>query len=59
MDTLECICSFWHKKVYYFTITIEKTFKYINERGVKPFDYNINIEINNELTPTTWTKKEI
>ena len=38
---------------------IEKTFKYINERGVKPFDYNINIEINNELTPTTWTKKEI
>ena len=38
---------------------IKRTYDYIKERGIRPFDYNINIEINNELTPTTWTKKEI
>ena len=38
---------------------IEKTFQYIKKRGVKPFEYHINIEINNDLTPETWTKKEI
>ena len=38
---------------------IQKTFDYIKKRGAKPFDYNIDIEINNALTPTTWTKKEI
>ena len=36
---------------------IQKTFDYIKKRGTKPFDYNI--EIKNELTPKTWTKKEI
>jgi len=38
---------------------INKTFEYIKKRGVKPFEYHINIEINNDLTPETWTKKEI
>ncbi len=38
---------------------IQKTFDYIKNRGVKPFDYNINLEIVNDLTPETWTKKEI
>tara|TARA_B110000881_G_C18593609_1_gene529751 strand:- start:558 stop:1571 length:1014 start_codon:yes stop_codon:yes gene_type:complete len=38
---------------------IKKTFEYIKDRGVKPFDYNIDIEINNELTPETWKNKEI
>ena len=38
---------------------IKKTFDYIKSRGVRPFDYNINIEINNELTPSTWKNKEI
>ena len=38
---------------------IQKTFDYIKKRGIKPFDYNIEIEINNELTPKTWTQKEI
>ena len=38
---------------------IQKTFEYIKNRGTKPFDYNIEIEINNELTPKTWTQKEI
>ena len=35
-----------------------KTFNYIKKRGVRPFDYNINLEIKNELTPETWLKKE-
>ena len=38
---------------------IKKTFEYIEKRGVKPFDYNIELEINNELTPDTWKNKEI
>ena len=38
---------------------VEKTFNYIKNRGIRPFNYNINIEINNELTPSTWTNKEI
>ena len=38
---------------------IQKTFNYIKERGVRPFDYNINLEIKNELTPETWLKKEV
>ena len=38
---------------------IKKTFEYIKKRGVKPFNYNINIEIKNELTPETWLKREI
>ena len=38
---------------------IKKTFDYIKKRGTRPFDYNINIEINNELTPSTWKNKEI
>ena len=37
---------------------IMKTYNYIKERGVRPFDYNINLEIKNELTPETWLKKE-
>jgi len=38
---------------------IKKTFDYIKERGSKPFEYHINLEIKNELTPTSWLKKEI
>ena len=38
---------------------IQKTFEYIKRRGTRPFDYNINIEINNDLTPDTWKNKEI
>ena len=36
---------------------IKKTYEYIKSKGPKKFDYNINIEINNELTPETWKKK--
>ena len=38
---------------------IKKTFDYIKQRGTRPFDYNINIEIDNDLTPSTWKNKEI
>mgnify|MGYP001363438302 CR=1 FL=1 len=38
---------------------IKKTFNYIKKRGVRPFDYNINLEIDNDLTPSTWKNKEI
>ena len=38
---------------------ILNTFEYIKARGPKPFDYHINVEILNELTPSTWVKKEI
>ena len=38
---------------------IKKTFEYIKQRGTRPFDYNIKIEIDNDLTPTTWKNKEI
>ena len=38
---------------------IKNTFNYIKNRGVRPFDYNINLEIKNELTPSTWTKRDL
>jgi len=38
---------------------ILKTYDYIKRRGPKPFEYHINIEIKNELTPKTWLKKEL
>ncbi len=37
---------------------IIKTYDYIKKRGAKPFEYYINVEIKNELTPETWLKKE-
>ena len=43
----------------YWISDTQKTFDYIKKRGVRPFDYHIKIEINNELTPETWKKKEI
>ncbi len=38
---------------------IVKTYDYIKKRGTRDFDYNINLEIVNDLTPETWKKKEI
>ena len=38
---------------------ILKTYNYIKGRGAKHFEYYINIEIKNELTPEVWTKKEL
>ena len=38
---------------------LEKMINYIENKGVKKFNYNYDIEINNELTPETWSKKLI
>jgi UDP-glucose 4-epimerase len=38
---------------------VKKTYEYIKNRGSRPFDYHIDIEIKNSLTPKTWTDKEI
>ncbi len=38
---------------------IRKTYDYIKKRGTRPFDYNIELEITNDLTPDTWKNKEI
>ena len=55
-----CSANFARKLLNYKTTTsleegIKKTYEYIKTRGVRPFDYNIDIEIKNELTPKTWT----
>lgn len=39
--------------------SIKYTTLFIKERGVKKFDYNIPLEIRNNLTPKTWSKKII
>ena len=38
---------------------ILNTLNYIKKRGAKPFNYYLNLEIRNELTPESWIKKEI
>jgi len=37
--------------------SIDKVIEYIKESGIKKFEYNYVIEIINEKTPITWTKK--
>tara|TARA_Y100000816_G_scaffold231987_1_gene177327 strand:+ start:1490 stop:2491 length:1002 start_codon:yes stop_codon:yes gene_type:complete len=39
--------------------SIKKTANFIKSRGVKTFEYNLPLEINNEITPETWKKKLI
>ena len=36
---------------------LEELVKYIKERGPKDFQYNYEIEIDNDHTPKTWTRK--
>jgi UDP-glucose 4-epimerase len=38
---------------------IKKMISFVNAKGTKNFNYNYNIEINNDLTPETWKKKLI
>ena len=38
---------------------INKMIEFIKSKGPKKFSYNYEIEINNELTPDTWSKKLI
>jgi UDP-glucose 4-epimerase len=33
---------------------IQKTVDYVRQNGPRPFDYNYNLEIINDLTPVTW-----
>ncbi len=37
--------------------SLKKMVQYIQEKGVKKFVYNYDIEIDNEHTPQTWSKK--
>ena len=39
--------------------SIKLTANYIRKKGPKKFDYHIDLEIENEITPKTWTKKLI
>ena len=39
--------------------SIKLTTDFIKKRGVKPFNYNLPIEIKSKITPETWTKKII
>lgn len=36
---------------------LRETIDYIKQRGTKPFDYSYPLEIINDQTPTTWSKK--
>ena len=39
--------------------SIKLTTNFIKQRGVKKFNYNLPVEINNNLTPETWKFKKI
>ena len=39
--------------------SVEKTVKFIKERGAKKFNYDLPLEILNEKTPSTWKNKLI
>ena len=39
--------------------SIKLTARFIKQRGVKKFNYNLPIEINSDLTPETWKFKKI
>ena len=38
---------------------IKKTFQYIKKRGPKKFNYHVELEIINELTPKVWLEKKL
>ena len=37
--------------------SLDKLISFIKEKGPKKFEYNYDIEINNNLTPLSWKKK--
>jgi UDP-glucose 4-epimerase len=37
--------------------SLQKMIEYIETRGVRPFEYHLPVEIENDLTPRTWTQK--
>ena len=38
--------------------SVDKVINYIKSKGPRKFEYNYKLEINNELTPSTWKNKE-
>ena len=38
---------------------IKNTFEYIKKKGPKKFNYHVDLEIINELTPKVWTNKKL
>jgi UDP-glucose 4-epimerase len=57
-----CSAEKARKMLGYKTLTtldqsIDKVIEFIKKTGVKPFEYNYNLEIINEKTPKTWTEK--
>lgn len=48
---------FGYETKYGIDDSIDEMVKYISERGVKPFSYHLPIEIVNEKTPKTWSKR--
>ena len=58
-----CVLLIRQEKIldYRTTFTLEKSMdkmiEYIKSSGVKEFEYNYPIEIDNKVTPDTWSKK--
>lgn len=48
-----------YEQIYSLEDTCWSIVKYIEERGPKPFQYHLPVEIQNDLTPETWTKRKI
>lgn len=46
-----------YKTEYTLERGLKEMINWIKERGVKPFEYHLPLEIINEKTPKTWTKK--
>ena len=47
-----------YKTKYTLEESIKKTADYIKSKGAKEFNYYLDIEINNDKTPKTWTQKK-
>jgi len=48
---------FGYKTKYTIDDSIDTMIEYIKERGVKKFSYHLPVEIQNDKTPETWSKK--
>jgi UDP-glucose 4-epimerase len=49
---------FGYETMFTLRDTLESLVDYIQSRGARPFEYHLPIEINNDKTPSTWTKKK-
>lgn len=62
VDFAHCSADRIRKEFGYMTKTtlregLEKLAEYIIQEGPKPFKYHINVEIKNDLTPSTWKEQ--